>query len=128
MTAITAIKSFIVNVYLEAKRPDRRAIAVYRGDDISVVYKIRDRNGALLDLTGATATLELARRGYYGSAVQKEIGTGLTMGGAGGTITAAFNIDSDLVAGTYDDQLRITKDGKTFIATTGRWDVSQDFE
>lgn len=124
MASLTAIREFIFNIYLGAERPARGPINVISGEDVSIVFRLHDRAGNVLDVTGCVATYSIARRCYYGGhQSQYAAGSGIAIGAADGKITAAFNIDGNLPDGKYMDQLHITKDGKTIVATSGFFNV-----
>lgn len=127
MVALTASRSFTFNVYLGGSRPDRRPVDVYSGESVEIVFNVLDRKGAAVDLAGATVEYKIARRGY-GYAAIGVYGAGNGVSVTGNKITAAFDVVDSLVAGFHDDQLSITKDGKTIVASSGRFNVRPDIE
>lgn len=122
-----AIRRFYFNVFLEAQRPARRTIDIYEGESAQVNFTILDRGGNRQDLTGATAEYRIARRVYgLGGVAEYAAGSGVSI--ADGVVSVDFTVTDALVAGEYEDQLRITKDGKTLIASTGRVNIRSDIE
>lgn len=126
MTALSAFRSFIFNIYMDAVRPGRRPVDLYEGENGEITFKIMDAAGNAVDLSGATAAYKIARRGYGPGAVATYAtgGSGITI--EGNKVTVALAITDSLVAGTYDDQLTLTKDGKTVVASAGRFNIKSD--
>ena len=92
------------------------------GDDVVIIFTVRDRNGNLVSLTGATATYKLAPKGSYNAVLELEDGDGITLSGS--TASIEFNLEDLDEDGNYLGQLRITKDGKSMVSAEGLLIVS----
>ncbi len=83
------------------------AIEFYRGDYYSAEVTVADEDGTVVDITGATATLSVIRRGVSGYTMQVE---GTIAVGTDGVV--AFEIESgdteNLTAGTYHYDVQVT--------------------
>lgn len=98
------------------------------GDDVSIAFTVRDRNGDLVDLAGATATFRVANKGSNAQQLELTEASGISF--ASSVATVSFNTNSisncDFnLQGIYDfiAQLRITKAGKSMVAAWGELHV-----
>jgi hypothetical protein len=83
-------------------------ITVEQGATFSLVVTWRDSGGALIDLTGYSAKMDIRRS--VGGALIKALasGSGITLGGAAGTITitiSAVDTGTFTESGVYDLEL-----------------------
>lgn len=93
------------------------AIETRLGDDIEIQFTVRDRNGNLVSLAGATATFRVSKEDSSNSLLEKTETDGITILGSNATVT--MNTDELDTADDYMFQLRITKSGKTMVSAEG---------
>lgn len=87
------------------------------GDDIEIAFTVKDRNDDLVDLTGATATFRVAKKGSTSHILEKTETDGITF--ASSVATVALNTEDLDCTGVFIGQLRITKSGKAMVAAEG---------
>lgn len=100
---------------------------VYSGDDLKIVFTVKDANENAVELTGVTASLTVAASGTKDAIITKTVGDGISLNGE--TATVSFNAD-DLgeVFTEFNAQFRITKAGKSVMASAGKINVRRRIE
>lgn len=122
MTALEAIKKFAFNVTLGAHLPQNFDIQATHGDTIELTHNFYDRQGNALSVTGATATLRVARKNGTGQVVEKTDAAGIVVSGT--KTVSTFTADDIGGSGAYTYQLRLTVSGNSLAAVQGDIDLA----
>lgn len=69
----------------------RHNLTIEQGVTFRRIFHLKDEDGALLDLTGATAILQGKQSKSTEIVINLSIGNGITMGGVAGTITVEMS-------------------------------------
>lgn len=109
--------------------PGKYDFTIYRGCDFQRVFTYKDSSGALVNLTGYTANF-IARpsQNYGADALSLSVGSGITLGGAAGTITILIS-DAQTTALNDDElvySLKLTSGSITFPLLAGKINVSNE--
>ncbi len=92
----------------------------YTGEDVKLIFTVKDANDIEVDLSGATISFKCAVSGdsYAAAVMEKTLSSGISV--SGGVVTVLFNGDDlGTVYTRFMAQLIITKTSKTVVATRG---------
>ncbi|WP_295445105.1 BppU family phage baseplate upper protein [uncultured Thiodictyon sp.] len=96
-----------------------KGISTKRGDTWTVVFTVRDSAGVVIELTDATARLQLKAPRATQAVLSVSDADALTIDEHAGTITLAvpYETMADIAPGTYQADLEITFQDKTRTST-----------
>lgn len=92
------------------------------GDDISLVFDIRDANGDAVDLTTAAITYKISRRAGDAALLTKTQDSGIARSGSIATVsfnTAEMTADDAPLIGDFFGQLRVTLNDISLVVAEG---------
>jgi|GEM_PF-1511789 len=118
---------FNINGFFKTEEADMPALQhtlvdTKTGDDISLVFDIRDAHGDAVDLTSASITYKLSRRAGDDSLLTKTQDSGIACSGSVATVTfntAEIAAEGAPLIGDFFGQLRVTLGGISQVVAEG---------
>jgi hypothetical protein len=128
-TPITAAYSPVFNIcaFFKAEEPampalQHKLVDTKTGDDIALVFDIRDANGDAVDLTAAVLTYKISRRAGDAALLTKTQDSGIARSGSIATVsfnTAEIAADDTPLIGDFFGQLRVTLNDISLVVAEG---------